>query len=85
MLFSQLPGSFNGFSSVEPSMKNLPVSLSEVSDVVMLLHRSDLYKQQNGKKGQNLVDLIIGKYDGKNEELKVRVRFIESLAKFSDF
>lgn len=85
MLFSQLPGNFNGFSAPEPSMKNLPVFLTELSDVVMLLHRSDLYKTHNGAKEQNLVDVIIGKYEGKNENIKVPVRFIESLAKFTDF
>lgn len=88
VLFSQIPGNFNGLNSTRPSLKNIPVFLAELSDVVMFLHRTDLFAQpSNGgdHKQQNLVDVIIGKYQDRNEEVVVPVRFIESLAKFTDF
>ncbi|TVQ90886.1 MAG: hypothetical protein EA393_05190 [Bacteroidetes bacterium] len=85
VLFSQLPGSYNGKYSKRPSLNELPAFLTELSDVVMLLHRSDLYKRvENGADSQNLVEVIIGKYENSQEENIVPLRFIESLAKFTD-
>ncbi|MFW6275381.1 MAG: replicative DNA helicase [bacterium] len=87
VLFSQIPGNFNGFGSPRPSLKNIPVFLAELSDVVMFVHRTDLFPgTSNGDSGQeNLVDVIIGKFEEHNQEVVVPVRFIESLAKFTDF
>ncbi len=87
VLFSQIPGNFNGFGSPRPSLKNIPVSLAELSDVVMFLHRTDLFPNlsEGETRQQNLVDVIIGKFQEHNEEVVVPVRFIESLAKFTDF
>ncbi len=85
VLFSQIPGSYSGSLSSRPSMKDLPVFLAENSDVVMLLHRSDLFQNHN-KNGdnQNLVEVVIGKYENQKNENIVPLRFIESLAKFTD-
>ncbi len=85
VLFSQIPGSYSGSISRRPTMKDLPVFLTELSDVIMLLHRSDLY-QRHGQNGENhnLVEVVIGKYGNQKNENIVPLRFIESLAKFTD-
>ena len=85
VLFSQIPGSYSRSLSRRPSMKDLPVFLAENSDVIMLLHRSDLFhKQGNIGDNHNLVEVVIGKYENKKNEDIVPLRFIESLAKFTD-
>jgi len=84
VLFSQIPGSYSGNVSERPSVKDLPVFLSELSDVIMFLHRSDLYSRENNADEQNLVEVIIGKYDNQKDENVVPLRYLESLAKFTD-
>ncbi len=85
VLFSQIPGHYYGKVNQRPSLKNMPVFLSELSDVVMFLHRSDIYqKNGNPEEEKNLVEIIIGKFDNKKNESVVNLRFIESLAKFTD-
>ena len=85
VLFSQIPGSYDRSLSRRPSMKDLPVFLAENSDVIMLLHRSDLFqKQGNIDDNYNLVEVVIGKYENQKNEDIVPLRFIESLAKFTD-
>jgi replicative DNA helicase len=85
VLFSQIPGSYSESLSRRPAMKDLPAYLTELSDVIMLLHRSDLYQKQ-GKNGDNhnLVEVVIGKFENQMNENIVPLRFIESLAKFTD-
>jgi replicative DNA helicase len=85
VLFSQIPGSYSQSASKRPSMKDLPVFLTEFSDVIMLLHRSDLYNRNNSDSdNQNLVEVVIGKYENHINENVVPLRYIESLAKFTD-
>ena len=85
VLFSQIPGSYSESLSRRPTMKDIPVFLNELSDVIMLLHRSDLYQTQS-KNGDNhnLVEVVIGKFENQMDENIVPLRFIESLAKFTD-
>ncbi len=85
VLFSQIPGLYSQSTSKRPSMKNLPVFLTELSDVIMLLHRSDLYNRNSSEKdNKNLVEVVIGKYENQTNENIVPLRYIESLAKFTD-
>ncbi len=84
VLFSQMPGAYNGNNSERPSVKELPIFLNELSDVILFLHRSDLYTVENLPDKQNLVEVIIGKYDNMKNENVVPLRFIESLDKFTD-
>lgn len=85
VLFSQIPGSYSQSRSKRPAMKDLPVFLTEFSDVIMLLHRSDLYNRNNSDSdNQNLVEVVIGKYENHINENVVPLRYIESLAKFTD-
>lgn len=84
LLFSQLNGQYNAYVDDKPTMKNVPVFLSELSDVVMFLHRTDLYPNGNGNHDKDLVDIIIGKYNNEKSQSTVKLRFIESLAKFTD-
>lgn len=85
VLFSQMPANYSGDYSQRPSVNELPVYLTELSDVIMLLHRCDLSSQTGQvEKGENLVEIIIGKHDNQRNESIVPLRFIESLAKFTD-
>ncbi len=86
LLFSQIPGHYPSNFAKRPSLKDIPVFLSELSDVVLFLHRADLPVYTNGTSGSNqdLVEIIVGKYDQQKEEKSVELRFIESLAKFTD-
>lgn len=85
LLFSQIPGHYPGNVLKRPSIQDLPVYLSELSDVVMYLHRSDVnYQNGKGNEPQNYVELIVGKNHAANEQTIVHLRFIESLAKFTD-
>lgn len=85
VLFSQIPGSYSESLSRRPKMKDLPVFLTELSDVIMLLHRSDLYQRKgNIDENHNLVEVVIGKFENQKNENIVPLRFIESLAKFTD-
>lgn len=84
VLFSQIPGYYDANRPQRPSLKELPVFLSELSDVVLFLHRSDLYAQPQGEEKSNLVEVVVSKNDQHRQEETVNLRFIESLAKFTD-
>lgn len=85
VLFSQLPGFYNGDHTAKPSLKDLPVFLTEISDVILMLHRADLYSTESKPaNSDNIVEIVIGKYDNQKHESVVPLRFIESLAKFTD-
>ena len=84
LLFSQLPGFYPANILQKPSLKEIPVFLSEISDVVLFLHRSDMKPNGEAKHSHDLVELVIGKYNGQKSDQVVELRFIESLAKFTD-
>jgi len=85
LLFSQIPGHYPGNILNRPSLKDVPVSLAENSDVVLFLHRSDLrVASEKGYVSNDIVEVVIGKYDGQKNNDIVELRFIESLAKFTD-
>ncbi len=86
LLFSQIPGHYPSNVVQRPALKDVPVFLSELSDVVMFLHRVDLITRPNGseKRPGDLVELIVGKYSDQKNESIVELRYIESLAKFTD-
>lgn len=86
LLFSQIPGHYPSNVVQRPALKDVPVFLSELSDVVMFLHRADLITRPNGseKRPGDLVELIVGKYSDQKNESIVELRYIESLAKFTD-
>ncbi len=84
LLFSQLPGFYPSNIMQKPSLKEIPVFLVEISDVVMFLHRSDMKPNGVANQAHDLVELVIGKFNGQKSEQIVELRFIESLAKFTD-
>lgn len=86
VLFSQMPGGYAGAGNViRPSLNDLPVYLSEVSDTLMFLYRSDLYAQPENNPGKGMVEVIVAKCNNMNQQTVVPLRFIESIAKFVDF
>jgi replicative DNA helicase len=85
LLFSQIPGQYPNNVLKRPVLNDIPVYLAEHSDVVMMLHRSDLVFRAGVDTSKNdIVEVIIGKYNGVESENVVELRFIESLAKFGD-
>jgi replicative DNA helicase len=85
LLFSQIPGQYPNNVLKRPALDDIPVYLSEHSDVVMMLHRSDLVFRTGQENLKNdIVEVIVGKYNGNRSESVVELRFIESLAKFGD-
>ncbi len=86
LLFSQIPGHYPSNVVQKPSLKDIPVFLSELSDVVLFLHRTDLVSRPNGnqKQSSDLVEIVVGKYNDHKNEHSVELRYIESLAKFAD-
>lgn len=83
LLFSQIGSPFNFMQ--KPSLKDLPVFLSELSDSVMFLHRSDLFPSGKNGHGKDVVEVIVAKQPQLSEPLTVELTFIESTAKFADF
>ncbi len=83
VLFSQLQGYGFGYNLLQkPSITDIPVFLSEVSDVVLFLHRSDfMIKNPNEKEN---VEMIVAKYNNKNHNTVVPLKYIESIAKFAN-
>lgn len=83
VLFSQMQGyGFEYNFTNKPGLNELPVSVSEISDVIMFLHRSD-FTDTNWQDNRN-VEIIIAKYDSKNNNTIVPLRYNESLAKFEN-
>ncbi len=86
LLFSQIPGHFNGFRETKPpSLKKLPVFLSEISDVVIFLNRTDIFPAEKQPHGKGMVELIVAKHPAHIGQNIVPLTFIESHAKFADF
>jgi replicative DNA helicase len=85
LLFSQIPGQYPGNVMKRPVLSDIPVYLSEFSDVVMFLHRTDLnIGNSKGNQYNDIVEVVIGKCNDLKSESIVELRFIESLAKFAD-
>ncbi len=85
LLFSQMPGYFPRNTQKKPTIKDLPVYLAEFSDIVLFLHRSDLNAQPGkGYASNDIVEVIIGKFNDQIDDRIVELRYIESLAKFAD-
>lgn len=83
VLFSQLQGyGFEYNFMHKPCLKDIPASIGEASNVVMFLHRSD-FSPKNGQNKEN-VEMIIAKHDKKNTKTIVPLRYIESVAKFTN-
>ncbi|HSV88830.1 MAG TPA: DnaB-like helicase C-terminal domain-containing protein [Bacteroidales bacterium] len=82
LLFSQT-GSTAGFMQ-KISTKDLPVYLAELSDSLMILHRSDLYHPKRNGSVTNEVELIVVKHPDISGPVPVKLAFIESTAKFVD-
>lgn len=86
LLFSQSAGYVNGYKSAgRPALNALPGFLKDHSDVLMLLHRNDVFPINKTDENQNAVELIVGWKGASNTELVIPLGFIESLAKFTDF
>jgi replicative DNA helicase len=85
LLFSQMPGVFPGFGSApRPALQDLPDFVSEGSDVVLFLHRSDLDPRQSRTPGKARVEVIVAKHQDPDRQGIVPLAFIESLSKFTD-
>ncbi len=83
VLFSQLQGLGLEYNfSKKPSITDIPVVLSEISDVVMFLHRSDFIGKA-GRKSEN-VEMIIARHDNQNRETIVPLKYLETIAKFAN-
>jgi replicative DNA helicase len=85
LLFSQMPNSFPGFVLAKrPELKELPVFISELSDLVMFLHRGGLSKTNGHLTGKSDVELVIAKHTDSSKQVIVPLSFIESISKFVD-
>ncbi len=83
LLFSQLQGHGFEYNFLQkPSIKDIPIFLSEASDVVMFVHRSDFIGKS--KQDDENVEMIIAKYNNKNQNTVVPLKYIESNAKFAN-
>ncbi|MBW6497634.1 MAG: DnaB-like helicase C-terminal domain-containing protein [Bacteroidales bacterium] len=83
LLFSQIGSPFNFMQ--KPTIKDLPVFLSELSDSVMFLHRSDLFPSAKNGINKDIVEVIVAKHPQLYEPVVVPLTYIESIAKFADF
>jgi replicative DNA helicase len=83
LLFSQIGSPFSFMQ--KPSAKDLPVFLSELSDSVLFLHRSDLFPSGQNGQGKDVVEVIVAKHPKLTEPVVVHLTYIESIAKFADF
>ena len=85
LLFSQMQHSFPGFiRGRQPSLKDLPIFLSELSDVVMFLHRNGFNGDHEHTPGKSLVDVVIAKHQDLADQTVIPLNYIESIAKFVD-
>jgi replicative DNA helicase len=85
LLFSQIPGHYPGNILNRPTLNDVPVFLAEHTDVLLFLHRSDLRAaSEKGYVSNDIVEVVVAKYDGQKNNEIVELRFIESLAKFTD-
>jgi replicative DNA helicase len=84
LLFSQIPGQYPGAVLKRPSLADVPIYLSELSDTLLFLYRSDLNITAPKGLRNDMVEVVVGKSNGVKDETIVELRFIESLDKFTD-
>ncbi len=85
LFFSQSAGTQNGKGYTGASSTDkLPDFLKDHSDVLMLLNRNDAFPIKKAS-GRHAVELLVRKKEGQDKDLVVPLRFIESIAKFTDF
>ncbi len=69
----------------KPTLNLLPDYIVESSDVILFLHRNDIYCKPNGKSSKgNVVEVIIAKNRNITDISVVPLRYIDSIAKFTD-
>ncbi len=85
LLFSQTPSIFPSFGQTQrPGLKDLPVFLSELSDMVIFLHRGSLATANGFGKGKSVVEMVVAKHPDPARQTVVPIDYIESIAKFVD-
>ncbi len=84
LLFSQIPSAFPGFGQPRPDIRDVPVYLSEHSDTVLFLHRSDLVPGKEKTNGKAHVELVVAKHNDPERQVVLPLAYIESIAKFTD-
>jgi len=82
LLFSQISAPVGLLQ--KPSVKDLPVYLTDLSDALMILHRGDMQLRGSNGANEKSVELIIVKHPNISDQVSVQLAFIESLAKFVD-
>ncbi len=86
LLFSQSAGLQNGSAPADTSkLENLPGFLKDNSDVLMLLNRNDAFPVKKASASRHAVELFIRRKADPAAEMVVPLKFIESIAKFTDF
>lgn len=87
LLFSQSAGHTNGLlASSRPSIGSMPDFLKDGSDVLMVLHRNDVFPMTEPRRNVGSgVELIVTRTKDPGHEVIVPLHFIESIAKFADF
>lgn len=85
VLFSQYREQSNGDNNGQrkPSLADVPVFLSELSDVVMFLSRRNFMNNLSNKQQEN-VEVMIAKHDNENNNTVVPLKYIDSIAKFTN-
>lgn len=84
LLFSQYNSLTEDFETKKkPSLNLLPEYISDFSDVVIFLHRSDLYSKPNGNNSHtHTVELVVSKFGNMLEPKYIPLKYIDSIAKF---
>jgi replicative DNA helicase len=85
LLFSQIPGQYPANVLKRPVLSDMPSYISDHSDVVLFLYRSDLnIHNSSSAQESDMVEVIVAKNNDQKQEHIIQLRFIESLAKFAD-
>ncbi len=85
LLFSQMQNTFPGFiGGRQPLLNDLPDYLSEMSDVVLFLHRNSFNGDNTQTPGKSLAEVVIAKHTDLVKQSVVPLAYIESIAKFVD-
>ena len=86
LLFSQASVPVSG-KSPRPALSDLPAYIQQGSDVLMMLHRNDVFPLPGNIERRNAVELVVKTNDdeGAQKEVVLPLTFIESIAKFADF
>jgi replicative DNA helicase len=85
LLFSQLQNTHIGLGSLKPpALNDVPVFLSEHSDVILFVHRSGLAPKNGKSAGRSKVEVIVAKHQEPSRQVSVPMAYIDSIAKFAD-